>query len=194
MPDKLYYAKGLEVWKSPVRTKVEGGESVSIGFHACTASEVIGEEGATAIAALLCLGEQAQNPSPQPNVTVEERSRMQLASGYLNSFETVIGALEKGGEQAQAAGLVAHGACLLHAAVELRHVWSERKERDSITQAEDLYEIAEALGCECDMRAILLSVAELKTKISDYRRELAATIREGISAVADARATNGGTQ
>lgn len=55
-----------------------------------------------------------------------ERSRMQLASGYYNSFETVIGALEKGGQEAQAAGYVAHGACLLHAAVELRHVWEER--------------------------------------------------------------------
>lgn len=65
MPDTLYYAKGLEVWKSPVRTKIDGGESVSIGFHACTASEVIGEEGAIAIAALLCLGEQAQTPPPQ---------------------------------------------------------------------------------------------------------------------------------
>lgn len=70
MPDKLYYAKGLEVWKSPVRTKIDGGESVSIGFHACTASEVIGEEGAIAIAALLCLGEQAQTPAPQPRAAV----------------------------------------------------------------------------------------------------------------------------
>lgn len=58
---------------------------------------------------------------------MDERSRMQLAPGYLNSFETVIAALEKGGEQAQAAGHVAHGACLLHAAVELRHVWATRK-------------------------------------------------------------------
>lgn len=64
----LYYAKGLEVWKSPVRTKIEGGGSISLGFHACTASEVIGEEGAIAIAALLCLGEQAQNPPPQSNL------------------------------------------------------------------------------------------------------------------------------
>jgi hypothetical protein len=60
MADELYYAKGLEVWKSPVGTKIEGGESVSVGFHACTASDVIGEEGAVAIAALLCLGEQAK--------------------------------------------------------------------------------------------------------------------------------------
>ncbi|OJU05888.1 MAG: hypothetical protein BGN83_14700 [Rhizobium sp. 63-7] len=60
MPDKLYYAKGMEVWKSPIRTKIEGGESVTLGFHACTASEAVGEEGATAIAALLCLGEEAQ--------------------------------------------------------------------------------------------------------------------------------------
>lgn len=65
MADALYYAKGLQVWKSPVRTKIEGGLSVSLGFHACTASEVIGEEGAIAIAALLCLGEQAQNQPPQ---------------------------------------------------------------------------------------------------------------------------------
>lgn len=68
MADALYYAKGLEVWKSPVRTKIKGGESVSVGFLACTASDVVGEEGAIAIAALLCLGEQAQTPSPQPNV------------------------------------------------------------------------------------------------------------------------------
>ena len=66
MADKLYYAKGLEVWKSPVRTKIEGGESVSVGFLACTASDVVGEEGAIAIAALLCLGEQSQTPPPQP--------------------------------------------------------------------------------------------------------------------------------
>ncbi|KQS90334.1 hypothetical protein [Rhizobium sp. Leaf386] len=60
----LYYAKGREIWKSPVRTKIEGGESVSLGFHACTASEVVGDEGAVAIAALLCLGEKAQIPAP----------------------------------------------------------------------------------------------------------------------------------
>jgi hypothetical protein len=64
MAEALYYAKGPEVWKSPVRTKIEGGQSVSIGFHVCTASEVVGEDGAAAIAGLLCLGEQAQNPTP----------------------------------------------------------------------------------------------------------------------------------
>ncbi len=70
MADTLYYAKGLEVWKSPVRTKIDGGESVSVGFLACTASEVVGEEGAIAIAALLCLGEQAQKPAPSEHVRV----------------------------------------------------------------------------------------------------------------------------
>lgn len=75
-------------------------------------------------------------PSPETRGAGEERDRMQLASGYYNSFEVVIGALEKGGEQAQAAGHTAHGACLLHAAVELRHVWDERKNASSTSLAD----------------------------------------------------------
>ncbi len=69
---------------------------------------------------------KTSTPAPVHDLRVEDRSRMQLASGYYNSFETVIGALEKGGAEAQAAGHIAHGACLLHAAVELRHAWADR--------------------------------------------------------------------
>lgn len=60
MTDKLYYARGRNVYKAPVCKKVEGGTDVSLGFHACTATEIVGEDGAEAIAALLTLGEQAQ--------------------------------------------------------------------------------------------------------------------------------------
>lgn len=66
-------------------------------------------------------------PAPVSREVGEGRGRMQLISGYYNSFDVVIGALETGGEQAQAAGHIAHGACLLHAAAELRHVWDDRK-------------------------------------------------------------------
>jgi len=89
MADKLYYAKGLEVWKSPVRTKIHGGESISVGFHACTASEVIGEEGAIAIAALLCLGEQAQTPSPQPREVGSGDLRKRVMRAIFDPGETV---------------------------------------------------------------------------------------------------------
>lgn len=57
---------------------------------------------------------------------IEPRDRMQLSPGYLNSFETVISALKSGSKQAQDTGHIAHGACLLHAAVELEAVLTER--------------------------------------------------------------------
>jgi predicted ATP-grasp superfamily ATP-dependent carboligase len=63
---KLYYAKDLTVWKSPVREKVEGGERLTVGFPVCTVSEYVGEEGAEAVAALLALGEAAQNEASKP--------------------------------------------------------------------------------------------------------------------------------
>ena len=58
---------------------------------------------------------------------MSKHGRMRLEPGFYNSFETVIEALEIGGKQAQSAGFVAHGACLLHAATELRHVWDDRQ-------------------------------------------------------------------
>jgi hypothetical protein len=61
MTDKLYYAKDLTVWKSPVREQVEGSHRVSVGFPVCTVSEYIGQEGAVAVAELLILGEASQN-------------------------------------------------------------------------------------------------------------------------------------
>jgi hypothetical protein len=89
MTDKLYYARGLDVWKAPVRTKVEGGTNVTIGFHACTATEIIGEDGAQAIAELLTLGEQAQAgwtnitpSSPQQNKLVTDEMVEKAAAAY----------------------------------------------------------------------------------------------------------------
>lgn len=70
---------------------------------------------------------------------MSRRGRMQLEPGSYNSFETVIHALEKGGEEAQKAGYIAHGACLLHAAVELRHVWDERKSDTPSPQATETH-------------------------------------------------------
>lgn len=62
---KLYYAKDLTVWKSPVREKVEVGERLTVGFPVCTVSKYVGEEGAVAVAELLVLGEAAQNEAPK---------------------------------------------------------------------------------------------------------------------------------
>lgn len=73
-------------------------------------------------------GESAPSPQTSTAVEIEPRSRMQLSPGYLNSFETVISALKNGGKQAQDAGHIAHGACLLHAAVELEAIFAERAE------------------------------------------------------------------
>lgn len=71
MPEKLYYAKDLTVWKSPVREKVEGGERLSVGFPVCTVSDYVGEEGAEAVAELLVLGEAVQNEAPKPRAARE---------------------------------------------------------------------------------------------------------------------------
>jgi len=65
MSDKLYYAKGLEVWKAPRETKVEGGTSISVGFPVCTVSDYVGEEGASSVAELLHLGETGQTSPTQ---------------------------------------------------------------------------------------------------------------------------------
>lgn len=51
-----YYAKGMEIWKSPVTTdNGDGTKSISIGFQCATATEIVGEEGAQAIAEMLTL-------------------------------------------------------------------------------------------------------------------------------------------
>lgn len=51
-----YYAKGMEIWKSPVTTENgDGTTSISIGFQCATATEIVGEEGAQAIAEMLTL-------------------------------------------------------------------------------------------------------------------------------------------
>ncbi len=68
---KLYYAKDLTVWKSPVREQVEGGQRLTVGFPVCTVSEYVGEEGAEAVAELLILGETAQNETPKPRAARE---------------------------------------------------------------------------------------------------------------------------
>jgi hypothetical protein len=66
MSEKLYYAKDLTVWKSPVREEVEGGHRLTVGFPVCTVSDIVGEEGAAAVAELLVLGEASQNEAPRP--------------------------------------------------------------------------------------------------------------------------------
>ena len=71
MSEKLYYAKDLTVWKSPVREKVEGGERLSVGFPVCTVSDYVGEEGAEAVAELLGIGEAVQNEAPKPRAARE---------------------------------------------------------------------------------------------------------------------------
>lgn len=53
---EAYYAKGMEIWKSPVSTdNGDGTTSISIGFKCATAAEIVGEEGAQAIAEMLTL-------------------------------------------------------------------------------------------------------------------------------------------
>ena len=53
-----YYAKGMEIWKSPVSTdNGDGTTSISIGFQCATATEIVGEEGAQAIAEMLTLSD-----------------------------------------------------------------------------------------------------------------------------------------
>jgi len=54
-----YYVEGLDVWKSPIHTPIPGGgESISIGFRVCRASDEIGEPGAMALAARLSITEK----------------------------------------------------------------------------------------------------------------------------------------
>ena len=53
-----YYATGMEIWKSPVSTdNGDGTTSISIGFQCATATEIVGEEGAQAIAEMLTLSD-----------------------------------------------------------------------------------------------------------------------------------------
>lgn len=60
MPDPLYYAEGRTVFKRPVsQQKADGSTTTSLGFPVCEASEWVGDEGASAIAALLTAGETA---------------------------------------------------------------------------------------------------------------------------------------
>lgn len=53
---KAYYAAGLTVFKAPVATRREGGESITMGFPVCEISEWVegGEAAAQNIASLLC--------------------------------------------------------------------------------------------------------------------------------------------
>lgn len=69
-----YYAKGMEIWKSPLSTdNGDGTTSISIGFQCATANEIVGEEGAQAIAEMLTL-----SGSHLASV-VEERDRLRKA-------------------------------------------------------------------------------------------------------------------
>ncbi len=61
--EKLFYTKGLEVWKRPVsKPNPDGGKTVSLGFHVCTATEVVGETGAQTIADGMDYAERGGRP------------------------------------------------------------------------------------------------------------------------------------
>jgi hypothetical protein len=55
--DGAYYAKDGAVWKEPVTTrKPDGSRVISIGFKVCTMTDVVGEEAAESVAALMNAG------------------------------------------------------------------------------------------------------------------------------------------
>jgi len=57
----LYYAKGSDVWKRPVEIAREAGKkTISLGFKVCTVTDVVGDEGAETVAALLTMAERYQ--------------------------------------------------------------------------------------------------------------------------------------
>lgn len=45
-----FYASGREVWRSSVKTKIEGGHSYTLGFKVCTVSDFVKDGTAEAIA------------------------------------------------------------------------------------------------------------------------------------------------
>ena len=50
----LYYSKGRTIFRRPISTPREGaGEKISMGFPACVATEMVGEEGADALVQML---------------------------------------------------------------------------------------------------------------------------------------------
>lgn len=58
-PDKpLYYARGLDVFKSPIRKSYRNGShSIEMGFRVCTVTDELGPEGATTLAEMLVIAE-----------------------------------------------------------------------------------------------------------------------------------------
>ena len=64
----LYYAKGREVWKRPVKTRTQNGHSVALGFRVCSCGDEIGEGGAATVAQLLSMAEtfQTRTDSNEP--------------------------------------------------------------------------------------------------------------------------------
>ena len=59
-----YLAKGLTIHKAPVSTRNEDGSiNISLGFPVCVVTEYVGEEQASTVAELLCLGERADTLS-----------------------------------------------------------------------------------------------------------------------------------
>lgn len=62
--DGRYYAENGKVWKAPVATKTETGQSISIGFPVCTMHDAAGKEAAVTVAALMNLGAAARQWQP----------------------------------------------------------------------------------------------------------------------------------
>lgn len=90
----------------------------------------------------------------------DDRSRMQIETGYLNSFDTVIRVLRKSGKEAQALGFIANGACMLHAAVELQAVLSELADKSAFDEPAKEFakwletgpKLAKAAGCYVEIK------------------------------------------
>lgn len=84
-----YYAKGMEIWKSPISTdNGDGTTTISIGFQCATATEIVGEEGAQAIAGLLTLADEGGKLANEATTRIAalEAENADLRSGsYLAS-------------------------------------------------------------------------------------------------------------
>ena len=79
-----YYAKGMEIWKSPVITENgDGTTSISIGFQCATATEIVGEEGAQAIAEMMTLTADSAELTAEASARIaalsEENKRLRKA-------------------------------------------------------------------------------------------------------------------
>lgn len=74
MDGRYYAASRGRVYKAPVATKTETGQSISVGFPVCTMTEYVGEEAAQTIATMLNLAEIASAFDLGGRVQVVKRS------------------------------------------------------------------------------------------------------------------------